>query len=1136
MRGCVAIVALFFVVLIPTSAQNPNGMISGIVSDTSGGLVPGATVIITDANTNVRAWAGATNGEGAFLAPALPAGVYNIAIASPGFRASEILALNLQVNQRARVDAILRPGDLKETVTVVGENVAVLNKEDSTVGFDVSPSQVRDLPLANRDIFNLLNLSAGVSAGGDATAINSAQYSINGSRTQASEWTVDGMSMMGGTTGSTKYMPSTEAIRQVKILASTYSAEYGRTSGATIAAVIDSGTNQYHGGVYEYFRNEDLDANNFFNNIRGQRRPYDRQNQFGAKLGGPIFLPFLYHGKERTFFFVNYQGTRQLVPTTNISTLPDVQFRGGDFSSSPVAVADPLSSAHAPFPGNRIPANRLDPAALKVLSVLPPPNSPGTFDPSTGRRVNNYVNQVSPQNAIEDITTRVDHNISSRSRLFARFTHEWALYPMAAVVSGLMNPGQGDRWNSDYQGVVGLTQVLAPTLILEVRANAWRDTLKLAAPSMLANIQDVLAIQRTPTISGFSGFSATSAVPPLIAATGFTTVGSGSGSSAWQFQADNVAQQSTSLSWVRSGHTLKIGAQYRWHEYNVFAAVGQFAGSYSFTGEISAPNTTAGSPINALADVLLGQVKTANYALSQPMSGRHGYNLAFYLQDDWKLTPRLTINLGLRDDHEAPMMSTNGIFSMIDPSTGRLLVARKNASDSLNLSPPSVNLGPRVGFAYALNPKTVIRSAFGIFFYQLFANIGNSVTYPGFTLTQQYNSIGRGIPQAFSLSQGMPLTLAPVNDPFLAEKNASATNPLSPGLQYADCSHLPENMEWNFGIQREVARGTALDISYVGSHAYHLPLVIRQNALPSFQIAELITATGSNVQAQLYRPFPTVSAFNATSLVGSSAYHSLQLRATRQVSRSVSFTMNYTFAKAMDDGSGTFVNTQPVGVIDSGQLPQIARKLEHAPSAFDRKNSLVVAPRYTVNSGPKWFRDISITGVFTARSGLPLTISQSNLYPDAIEQRPDINGRGSLLYAPMRNAVGTGVQYLRPTSDPQFPLSPTGPLFATVNGANKMILPASIGNLGRMVLRAPGDVNLNLSVGKRFPIRERLSFQVRGEAYNAFNHANLLFPATSLSVVANTATQTAVFNSPGYGLITSARSARFMQLVARIEF
>jgi hypothetical protein len=1114
--------ALLCLICCTLRAQDITGAISGVVSDSSGAVVPRASVRIVNSTTNVQSWTGASDGQGAFLAPMLPVGSYNITVESKGFKKFEILALPLEFNQRAHVDAKLAPGDVQEVVTVTGEAVSVLNKEDSALGLDVDPAEIRDLPLANRDIFNLLNLSGGVSAGGDATAITSSQYSVNGSRTQASEITIDGVSVVGGTTGSTVHIPDTEALREVKILTSTYSAEFGRTSGATIASVIDSGANRPHGGAYEYFKNEDLDANNFFNNLRGTARPYDRKNQFGGKLSGPVYIPRVYNGHDRTFFFFNYEEVRTMSPTLNISTLPPQKFYTGDFSTSPVPVGDPLAK-QAPFPGNKIPASRLDPAGQKILGLLPVPNSPGSYDPTTGLSANNYVNQVFTQPTSGDLNARVDHNLSSANRIFARFTHYNSLTPEAPIIDGVFNTGNGPSRGSDYQAVLGLTSSVTPTLILELRSSLVRDTVFQNGPSLGFNQQSELGIQRAPF-----------AAAPDIAVTGFTTFGSQGNT--WVDQANNIFQYASSISWVHGKHMVKAGAQFRRAQYNFFNAAANFAGLYSFTGEITATNTTAGNAVNALADFLLGDVKTAAYSIPQPMIGRRGFNLGFYLQDDWKITSKLTLNLGLRDEYESAMTTSNGMFSRVNPATGQMLVAGVNASASLNLSPPKINFGPRVGFAYALDPKTVVRSAFGIFYYQLFANLGGVLNFTGYTLNQSYNSLGRGVPQAFSLTQGMSLPLVQNFNPLQVMAAASPSNPLTPTGFYSDVSHLPENLQWNFGIQREIARGTVVEATYVGSHAYHLPLYIRDNVLPSFQIAQMLVATDNNVQTQLYRPFPNLNGWSEIRNVGDSEYDSLQLRFSRELSRSVSVMANYTFAKAMDDGSGTFTNTQPSNVVDSGQLPQIALNIEHAPSVFDRRHSFTAAPRYTITNGPRWIHNLDFTGVFIARSGLPVNIYQNNLYPDAVQQRPDITGPGFLLYAPQETTVGTGIRYLRATTDPQFPLTPTGPLFITVSGKSVMVLPAAIGNIGREIARAPGDWNLNLSAGRRFHIREKLTMQLRAEAYNMFNHTNLLMPASNLSVIANTSNQTASFNSPGYGLITTARSARFMQMVARFEF
>ena len=1103
-------------------AQDVTGVISGTVTDSSGAVVPGANVTITNTGKTVAAWRGQTSASGQYLAPLLPVGEYNIVVEQQGFRKTEIQDFDLKVNQRARIDAVLQPGEVRDSITVTGETVGQLETETSSMAMVINPAQVRDLPMANRAVFSLITLSAGVSTGDDPTVVDSSQYSINGSRSQTSEITIDGVSVFGGATGAISHLPSPDAVREVKLLTSAYSAEYGRTAGATINLVVNSGTNVFHGNVYEYFRNEDLNANNFFNNLRGTPRPQNRQNQIGGTFSGPVWLPKLYQGKDRTFFFANYETTRQTTPGAPISTIPNMAFRTGDLSSSTVAVADPTT--HMPIPGNRIPTSRLDPAAVRIMGLLPVPNSPGTVDPGTGIAANNYVNNVSTQPYTNNLTTRLDHTTRDNTSIWLRFTHDWAHTPRPETIPGPLNAGSPESQTTQWIAATGATRAITPTLFGEARFSYLRSTVAAAPPSLGINVAQTLGIQRSPL-----------AATPLITMTGWATLGSAN--NVWQTPVDNIFQFSPSVTWIHAGHSLKAGVELRKNQYNSFNGNNNYAGLYNFNGNLTSPTGASGSPINALADLLYGAITNAAYAVPQPEIARRNFNLAFFLQDDWKVTSKLTLNVGLRQDYEAPQTTANGVYSRVDPFSGKLLVAGRNSDSSLGLHPPKFNFGPRAGFAYAVDPKTVIRSAFGIFYYQLFSNLGGNVVMPGFNATATFNSAGKGVPQPFTLSQGMPLSAVGYANPLDALTNATISNPLTPSnAQYAEVDHLPMIMQWNFGIQREIARGTIVDVSYVGNHDIHLPLFLRFNALPSFAIGQLENETGNTVATQQYRPFPTISSgWNALTNVGSSKYHSLQVRGTREFSRSVSFQATYTFAKSTDDGSGSFANTQPNGTLDS-QFPQIARYLDHAASTFDRKHTLVIAPQYTTSMGPKWLRRISASAILTARTGLPSTIYQNNLYPDVIQQRPNLNGPGSLLYVSQRYTNGTGIQYLRSPNDPQSPLAPTGPLFLTVGSKNVLLLPASIGTLGRDVIRNPGDVNVNLSVNRRFQLKERLSLQIRADAFNAMNHTNLSIPNTSLLVTANATTQSAVFSSPGYGLITSAKAARFMQLSMRIDF
>ena len=558
-----------------------------------------------------------------------------------------------------------------------------------------------------------------------------------------------------------------------------------------------------------------------------------------------------------------------------------------------------------------------------------------------------------------------------------------------------------------------------------------------------------------------------------------------------------------------------------------------FAGAYTFTGQITSPTRTANA-VNTLADFLLGAVKSSVYAVPQPPTGRRNRNLGVFAQDDWKVSSRLTLNLGLRFEYESPMTIANNMYSRLDPVTAKLLVAGKNASNTLNLEGDKLNLAPRVGFAYSLTKNTVLRSAFGMFYSQIFSNLGGIVPYPGFTVTQRFQDPGVGLAQPFRLSQGMPLIATQsFNDPFFVERQASPSNPLSGGAEFGEINPLPYAMEWNFGVQHEFSGGVIVDTSYVGSRGLHLPLSLPFNQVP-FNVVEQTGFQGNALATQNARPFPHVAGFSTFMHGGSSVYHSLQMRASKRFNRNFGFTANYTRSKSIDDGSGLFSFSQPNG-LDQGQFINLFRRLDRGLSQFDRPNIFAAALQFRT-SGPKWLSGFEIDPIFTTRSGLTDTVNQNNLNPAATQQRPSVTGTNSGGYAPQTTSEGTAIRYLLAPSDPNFPFIPTGPLFTGSGATRKTVLPASIGNLGRNTTRLPGETNLDLAVSRRYSIRERLTLMVRAEAFNVLNHTNFNGPNTALTVNADPKTGLAVFNSPSFGLITTSKSARFMQLVLRIQF
>jgi hypothetical protein len=1110
---------LLLLAVSTTYGQQLNASISGAVRDTNGAAITGASVTVIERDKKTVVWKTTTDDAGMYRAPSVPVGIYNLTFEASGFKKVEINDVVLQVDQRARVNATLTAGDMAERVVVEGGGIGLLQSESSSLGDTINTSHVKNLPLPNRNILNLLTLAGGVSSGGAATGINSAQLSINGSRTVNNEITVDGVSVVSGSTGGPQRLPSAEAIREFRVLTSSYSSEYGRTSGGTVNVVVESGDNQLRGGLYYYFRNEALNANDFFRNARGERRQQDRWNQYGGKLGGPIVVPKVYNGRDRSFFFVNYEGLLQRSPSSQISTIPDERFRAGDFSGSGVIVNDPLTGM--PFPGNRIPSNRVDPAAARIMSLLPAPNTVGNLDAATGRRVNNFVqNQPTSPNRGE-LTLRLDHNAGEKRRLFGRFTRFSSEDPIASILPGPLEAAVGDGITRGYQTAIGMTNVWSPTLLTEVNVGFQRNDPKIDPPSLGLDVRDALGIQR-------SVGNAT----PRFNISGFRELGTNENT--WRVQIDNNYHLAAALTWVKASHVVKFGWQLRKNQFNVFNPGGLWMGRYSFNGEITSSNRSAGNPVHALADFLLGQIQTVEYELFQPITGRRNSNTAFYVQDDWKVTPRLTFNLGLRYDYESPMTIANNMYSRVNPQTGKLLVAKKNASRTLDLEGDKLNLGPRVGFAWSLNDKTVIRSGFGVFFSQIFSNLGGIVRYPGFTVAQNFPDLGAGVAQPFRLFEGHPLTaVQSLDDPFFVERQATTSNPLSPSAQFGEVDPLPSALTWNLGVQREILRGTIVEVSYVGARGVHLPLNLPFNQVP-FGLGTEVARQGSDVATQMARPFPTVSGFSSFVHAGSSTYHALQIKGTRQTRGNLSFHTIYTWSKSLDDGSGLFSFSQPNG-LDTGQFLSLFRHLDRAPSAFDRTHNFAFTATYAT-TGPVWLRDFQISPIIIVRTGLPDTITQNNLHPTVSQQRPDVINSNHGGYAPNRTSEGAAIRWLLPTSATDFPFAPTGPLFTGSGNNRRLVLPFDgIGTLGRNTTRNPREVNFDLAVARRFRVGEHVTLTIRGEAFNLLNHVNLNGPNTSLTVIANSAGQP-VWNSPNFGLITSAKSARFMQIVARIDF
>jgi hypothetical protein len=1109
--ACMLFVACWLLNSGIAAAQVITATIQGVVTDSSGARIPDASITVINVETNVTTYMGKSDQEGGFHATQLPVGVYKLKVKSPSFADVEVPRIAANIDQTIDETIRMVPSSATVSVVVTDENTVYLNKSDATVSTLIDPAQVDDLPVQNKNLLNLLALVPGASYGGPANKINSAQLSINGSRTLNTEVLLNGMSVVDSITGGIMTLPVPDATQEFRVLTSSASAQYGRTSGATISILTRAGTEKFHGFAYHLFRNEDMDANNYFSNLNGKPRSPDRYNELGFGLGGPIRIPFTHRAVRNAFFFYSFDDTITKSPNTVTQTVMTPDLRSGNFSGSSTPIYDPLTKKQ--FPGNIIPDGRIDPAAAAILKVLPLPNAS-----TTGY---NYFSAQSPENRYSKNVGRIDLGLGQNVRLFG-LVHQFNSSTGALVVfNNLLNTNAGTAYAPGYEVVTGYTHVLKPSLISDIRFGYVRGIQAAQPTSLGANVRQTLGIQSLPLD-----------ITPYMNISGYGSMGTTN--SQVKTNTNNTYGLTGSLTKIYRQHTIISGAQLRKNQYNAYSPFYFYNGQIAFNGEMTNQKGTANQTVNAAADFLLGLIKTAQYEIPQPETGRRNYNLAFFTQDDWKIRPDLTINLGLRWEYEAPMTVTNNIYSQFDPGTGTLLVAGKNASNSLNVVASKKNLGPRVGLAYSPRPNMVVRSGFAIFYGQLMSNLGSSIAYPGYDVVTGFNNLGTQVPQPFRLYQGIPLTgVQDLNNPAAILATGSPSTPINPaGPGFVKVDPMSADYQWNFGVQQQIDAKSIIDLNYIGDRGIHLPLFLHGN-LPDMSQATQIAYANTTVALQNARPFPNIGAMQNLYQVGESSYHSLQAVARRQATPGLAFLATYTWAKAIDDGSGIYNYSLPGG-LGTSQFPSIPalRKLERSVGAFDRRNTATVAIQY-VTSGLRWLRDFHISPLFVARGGLPLTITQTNLFPGIDSQRP--NGDSSTLTLVKPHVVGNTVQYLAPVGDPTFTLTPSGPLFVGSGSARKQILPAGIGNLPRNSVRAPGELNLNLSISRTVPIHEKVQFQFRVDAFNLLNTVNLGSPNVSLPVTANTSNQP-VFNAPNFGQISTALDARTLQLQAKISF
>jgi hypothetical protein len=876
------------------------------------------------------------------------------------------------------------------------------------------------------------------------------------------------------------------------------SAEFGRSGGAVLNVTVKSGTNQIHGTVFEFLRNSDLDARNFFD---GQIPPY-KQNQFGFSAGGPI-------KKDRTFIFGDYQGTRIRLGHTFLASVPDPNWKTGNFSGYQT-IYDPSTTStdangnttRTPFPNNQIPANRFDPVAAKLIALFPNPNVPGSVGPSGV--ANNYLtNPVEPDD-VDYFDIRVDHKISDKDSIFGRLSFsDQNLTPPGPIPPPLDSASfsSGNFLNNARSVALAETHIFTPSIVNELRLGYTRNHSNRLEFNSDKNLSAQYGIPGIP-------FSANNGGLPAFSIDDLT----GFGSSQYQptVEIQNVWQIVDSVSWVKGRHTLKFGVDIKPIVNFSILQPPSPKGFFEFSGQFTR-NPIDSSGGLGTADFLLGSLSNANISsfindeFQQP-----GY--FFYGQDDFKVSKNLTLNVGLRYEYVPHVSEKYNALANFNLDTNTLDIV-KGRTDPLpadfypeiqvnrNASPnlvPNNHLGfaPRFGFAYNPRPKTVIRGGYGIFYSSYEAgplSIPNPGNNPPFYEQASYpaQSLTVPNPKLSQLSQGFPLNFA--------------QNPDLPALFSLD-PHFrnPYVQHWNFGAQQELGWHSVFEVEYAGS---------KGTSLYEFRDAnEPLPSTDPNADVNARRVRPYLSYLPLWCSCSSSNYSSLQTKFEKHFSGGLSFLASYTFSKAIDEQSNASLGFHDAGSFRTSNAPG----WERGPSDFDVRHRFVISHSYEipVGKGKRWGSSMSpladaivggweIQGIETAQTGTPRTIAGNVNYsndPEG-EQRPNVVS-GTSLY---------------PASQGPNDWYNLAHFVAAAEG--------SYGNSGRNIITAPGIVNVDLSLFKDIHFMERYKLQFRGEMFNLLNHAN--FRSDSLNIR---------FDSAGAGTLTAAGPSRQIQFALKLVF
>jgi hypothetical protein len=1133
-----------FLCLLPgiLNAQSYTASVNGVVTDTSQAAVPDAKVTITDVSRNITRSA-TTDSAGRYVVTALPPGDYELSVEASGFNKYVQPPFVLQVQQQATLDVRLSVGAVSTTVQVES-SAPLINTTSASLGQVVENKYIQSLPLAGRTPLSLVALTPGLTPSNlNPGGQSNTNFVAGGVRNSTSDVLLDGMSVTNVEQNSgitnLEYQPSVDVVQEFKVQTNFFSAEFGNTGGAIINVITKSGTNELHGNVYEFHRNAALNANDWFANRAGRDKPDFKRNVFGGTIGGPVRIPGLYDGRDRTFFFYDYEGTRQTTANTRNVTVPTMKERTGDFSDTRAAngqlitIYNPLdtyktasgATLRQPFPGNIVPPSMQSPIAQKLLSFYPEPTSDGL--PFT--HVNNWFGQGVNQSDSNQMDIKLDHNFSDKQRFTSRYSVNWGASIPATFWGIADNFSNGDSASRTQNFVFDFTRAHNPTTILTLRYGLLRQSTR-TTPKSFGFDQTSLGLPSVYLTSGVTMF-------PTFTSEGYQEIGQvGYGLIA---RGDDVNSFTGSVTKILAGHNLKMGAEARLMRLN-YLQPGYPQGHFSFNRAVTNmdPNSSSSLQGNSIASMLIGWGSGGDYHIDPPSASASQY-YGFYLQDDWKITRRLTINLGFRYDFDVPRTERYNRYSWFDfdapsPLAGKVpgypdLRGQFKFADEDMRSPVAAdynNIQPRFGFAYELTPKTAIRGGYGIY-YTLSRGTIKGHTGSGF----QTNS-----PVEFS-RDGNQTRYASLDNPY---PNGLT---IPPGSSLGDATFLglgigtesqanqnPQYQQWNFSVQRELPGNSVVQANYTGGKGTHLYFgggVTNRNRLdPSLwslgrtRLNELvdnpfygiITNPQSRLSAPtvtlntLLRPYPQYAGGVSGSAlnIANSIYHAVQFQFEKRFSKGLAMMAHYTISKLIDDSSFSDGNVGWLGGVTDVQNPFDLRQ-ERAVSAMDVPQRFVFTVSYQLpfgrgkSFGSNWSRPVDwvlggweVNTLMTFSSGFPL------------------NSGSQFREAPLQSPVlWEGVQRPNLIGDPHMPGSVKDRLNHYLNeAAFSRPAPDTFGSMPRTLpnYRSPGIRNADAAIFKNLNFSERKSVQLRLEAFNITNTAtfatpHMTFGATNFGVI-----------------------------------